>query len=102
MSIYGYELLDPVTHQVVFAGSSHRPSEMYQEHLDGECAATAAIVNDMLAMGRLPIMKIVSEHDTWKEALRSGHQDSGLRSGREATMPFYAAASLQDGFCSFM
>lgn len=102
MSIYVYELLDPVTHQAVFAGSSHRPSEIYQEHLDGECAETAALVNEMLSMGRLPVMKIVSEHNTWKEAQRFEHQNELLRSGREAAMPFYAAASLQDGFCSFM
>lgn len=102
MSIYVYELLDPETQAVIYAGSSHRPSELYQEHLDGECAETAAIVNAMLSQGRLPVMKIISEHDSWNAARRAEDEIRCTANSALPAAPFHASAPWQQSFASFM
>lgn len=68
MAIYVYHLIDPVTNAVVYIGQSDRPTERYSEHLAGECADTAEMIEDMLQWRRLPVMRIIAEYETWKAA----------------------------------
>lgn len=102
MSIYVYELLDPVTQTVLYAGASQRPSELYQEHLDCECAETAALVQGLLAQGRLPVMKIISSHDTWNAAHETQGRIMDEKNPPLPAAPFHTTAHAQQGFASFM
>ncbi|MGL4323706.1 MAG: hypothetical protein ACRCTD_06645 [Beijerinckiaceae bacterium] len=109
MSIYVYTLIDPVTQAILHAGASHRPTEIYQEHLDGECADTAEFIDDLLARGRIPVMKIMGEYQTWKAARLAQDQANAARSvSTRASRPLPAAPFTasepwkQAGFASFM
>ena len=84
MSIYVYTLIDPATQAILHTGTSQRPTEMYQEHLDGEYADTAEFIDDLLACGRIPVMKIVGEYPTWKAARLAQDQANAVRICRRA------------------
>ncbi|MGL4811773.1 MAG: hypothetical protein ACRCXM_08340 [Beijerinckiaceae bacterium] len=110
MSIYLYHLIEPATQRIFFVGASQRPSERYQEHLDGECADTAAQISAIVDQGAVPVMKIISEHATWKaadsaEKLARMRNALPQRAASVAQLSYPALAGMivaQQGFATFM